>query len=371
LVSTQLNTIKHMISMPSGLIMLTSAQAWLVNGGGAGTPMTPADATAAGQAFSGASDVPPILANADLLFVQAKGSSIRHLVFDFYKGVYTGTDISILSSHLFFGYTVTEWAFAEEPFKLVWTIRSDGAVLALTFLKEQELIGWAHSDTDGLFKSVCTATEAVTRGKVDATYFVVERVINGNTVKFIERLADRFWFTPSDAWCVDAGLRYSGAPATSFSGGEHLVGKTIVGLADGRKITPFVMPASGTFTLPAASVVTVGLQFLPQLQTLILDLGEPTVIGKLKKIIAVTVRAKDTLGIWFGRTLATVMPMKDFSGAVAADGTTLTYGLTTDDSRQPIDAKWDQDGQYYITQPDPLPATILGVVPDLKVEDSK
>jgi hypothetical protein len=150
-----------------------------------------------------------------------------------------------------------------------------------------------------------------------------------------------------------------------------LAGKTIVGLADGRKITPFVMPASGTFTLSAASVVTVGLQFLPQLQTLILDLGEPSVIGKLKKIIAVTVRAKDTLGIWFGRTLATVMPMKDFSGGVSSDGTTVPYALTTHDARQPIDPRWDQEGQYYITQPDPLPATILGVVPDLKVEDSK
>lgn len=375
IVSNQLNEIKSMISMPQGLVMLSSRQAWQITGGGQGA-VTPIDVTANAQAYNGASDVPPIVANYDILYVQSKGSIVRDLSYNFYTNIYTGTDISILSSHLFFGYSISEWAYAEEPFKIVWAVRNDGTLLSLTFLKEQEVVGWAHSITNGTFESVASVTETVTQGAVDATYVVVERVVNGNTVKYIERMADRFLSSggvPNRyTWCVDAGLQYIGAPATTFTGAEHLAGLTVTGLADGVVITPFVMPTNGFFTLtPAASTVTLGLAYTCILKTLILDIGEPTTIGKLKKIIAATVRCADTLGITFGRSLSSLVALKDFSGVTNAQGITLTGGLTTADARQPIDPLWDQDGQYYIVQSQPLPATILGVVPEFKTEDRK
>ena len=145
----------------------------------------------------------------------------------------------------------------------------------------------------------------------------------------------------------------------------------MTGLADGVVI-PATTVVNGSITLSSpASVVTVGLGYTPQLQTLILDTGEPTIIGKLKKIMAVTVRCADSLGLWFGRTLSTMVPLKDLSGSVNAQGVTVSNALVTSDVRQPIDPKWDQNGQYYITQPYPLPATILGVVPEIKDEDRK
>lgn len=374
IVSKELNEIKAMIPMPSGLVILTSRQAWRF-AGSAGDGISAVDFAANSQAFNGTNDVPPIVANYDILYVQSKGSVVRDLTYDFYKNIFTGTDISVLSSHLFFGHFITGWAFAEEPFKLVWAVRDDGVALSLTFLKEQEIVGWAHSDTDGSFTSVCTVTETVDNNTVDAVYWVVERNINGQTVKYIERMADRYLTSnaaPDEfCWCVDAGLQYNSTPATTFSGLWHLEGESVTGLADGVPV-PALTVSNGSVTLAApASVVTLGLPYTPELQTLILDMGEPTVIGRLKKIVAVTVRAIDTLGIWFGRTLATMVPMKDFSGSVDSQGVTIPDALTDKDARQPIDPKWDQDGQFYITQPYPLPATILGVVPEVKVEDRK
>lgn len=374
LVSNQLNTIKALVVMSTGLIMFGDKQAWLVNGGGGNIPITPIDATANSQAYNGATDVPPIVSNYDILYVQAKNSIVRDLTFNFYTNIYTGTDISILSSHLFYGYTIVGWAWAEEPFKIVWAVRSDGALLALTFLKEQELIAWTHSDTDGLFKSVTTVTETTqTAGAVDATYFVVQRVINGNTVQYIERMAERIFPNgAADAWCVDAGLQYSGSPASSFTGGEHLVGKTIVGLADGVPITPFVMPASGAFTLPSpASKVTVGLSFTPQLQTLQLDLGEPTIQGKRKKITAVTVRCQETLGLTIGSSFTNGVVMKDLVlGNVGSATDSIVTGLVTADARTVIDPVWQVPGQYCIQQPQPLPASVLGVIPEITIGDT-
>lgn len=370
LVSGQLNTIKSLISMPSGLVMLSDRQAWLVNGGSAGSAITATQPVANAQAYNGASDVPPIIANYDILYVQAKGSIVRDLSYNFYTNVYTGTDISVLSSHLFYGYTISEWAYCEEPFKLVWSVRNDGKLLALTYLKEQELIGWTHSDTQGLFKSVASVTETVSFGAVDALYTVAQRTVNGFTVQYIERMAERIFPNgATDAWCVDAGLQYNGAPATTFSGAEHLAGLTVTGLADGIVITPFVMPASGVFVLTvAASKVTVGLPYTPNLQTLELDLGEPTVQGEEKKIPEVTLKVADTLGLWIGSDSSNLVAMKDLvRGNVGSATNTVVTDLVTADVRTILDPKYSVPGQYYIRQPYPLPASVLGVIPKVIV----
>lgn len=373
IVSGQLNTIKSLTSMPTGQIMLSDKAAWLVNGGGGSEAITPINATAHAQSYNGASDVPPIVANFDILYVQAKGSIVRDLVYNFQTNVFTGTDISVLSSHLFYSYTITEWAWAEEPYKVVWAVRDDGDLLSLTFMKEQELIGWAKSDTWGDFKSVTVVTEAVSGfGSVDAVYTVVEHVVGAFTVKYIERFHERdFSAGKQYCWCVDSGLRYDGAPATSFTGAEHLAGETVTGLADGIPITPFVMASTGFFTLPSASVVLVGKAFTPQLQTLKIDLGEPTVQGKRKKITAVSLRVQETLGLEIGSTEDNLVPMKDLViGNVGSQTNEQVTGLVTGDARTVLDPRWGEDGQYFIEQPLPYPASILGVIPEIVVGDT-
>lgn len=374
IVSTELNQIKALITMPTGLICFGDRMAWLLNAGTGNAPVDVDTLTANSQAYNGSSDVPPIVANQDILYVQAKGSIVRSLTYNFYTNIFTGTDITILSSHLFYGYTIPEWAWAEEPFKLVWAVRSDGKCLTLTYVKEQELIGWAHHTTDGSFKSVCTVVESEAVGRVDAIYFVVERSIGGGTVKYIERLASRYFPTGAvDAWCVDAGLQYSGSPASSFTGGEHLVGKTCVGLADGIPITPFTMAANGNFTLPApASVVTVGLAFLPELQTLPLDIGEPTAQGKMKKIPNVDIIVQNTLGLYIGMTSSTTVPMKDLVlGNIGSMTNAVVTDLVTGQARTIVDPMWTVPGQYYFKQPNPLPASILGVIPSIVIGDTR
>lgn len=373
LVANQVNTIKSMVAMPSGLIMLTDKAAWQINGGGAGVPVSAVQLAANQQSQNGAADVPPIVANFDILYVQAKGSIVRDTTYNFYTNIFTGTDISVLSSHLFFGYSITEWAWAEEPFKLVWAVRNDGTLLSLTFLKEQELIGWTHHDsTNGLFQSVASIPETIAAGTVDAVYTVVQRVVNGNTVQYIERLADRYISGLNTCWCVDAGLQYNGAAATVFSGLDHLVGQTVTGLADGVVIPPQVVSAAGTITLAvAASIVTIGLPFVPQLQTLALDLGEPTQQGRRKKITGVTVRVEDTLGLKIGQTFNTLVPMKDLvRGNVGSATNEVVSSLVTADARTIIDPLWDVPGQYCIQQDSPLPATILGVIPEITLGDT-
>jgi Ubiquitin-activating enzyme E1 FCCH domain len=383
IVSGKLNAIKSMLSAPTGLIMFTSQQAWLVNGGSSGASVTPIDVTATGHAYNGASDVPPLQINFDYLYVQSKGSKVRDLTYNFYTAIYTGTDVSVLSSHLFFGYQIQEWAWAEEPFGIVWCVRNDGTLLALTFMKEQEVVGWAHSDTNGLFQSVASITEAAEPAPgssvvatVDAVYLVVQRVVNGQTLQYIERMADRF---PQDGykacWAVDAGLQYSGAPATVFTGLQHLTGMTVVGLADGVPFTT-VVSATGSITLGTpATLVTVGLKFTPQLQTLAIDVGDPTIQTKLKNIPFSSLRVRSTLGLSIGKNFTTLVPMKDLVvGAVNSTTTGLPAAqqvvtdLWTGDARTFLDSAFTTYGQYCVEQDQPFYATVLGTIPALAID---
>lgn len=378
LVAGVLNTIKAIVSSTAGMLILTDKSSWLVNGGTSGSAVSPSSIVANAQSFIGANDVPPIVANYDVLYVQGKGSGVRDLAYNIYFNVFTGTDISILSSHLFFGYEILEWAWAEQPFYTVWAVRNDGVLLSLTFLKEQDFIGWSHHTTEGSFLSVATVTESTATGNVDAVYVVVERVVEGNTVQYIERFAERtFPNGATSAWCVDAGLQYSGPPQTSFTGAEHLAGLTCTGLADGVVIPPFTMPANGEFTLTsAASVVTVGLGFVADLQTLALDIGEPTIQGKVKKIPCVDVRVKDTLGLSIGVDFDHLTPMKDLivgnvSSMLTGQESQIITGLLTGDARTYLSPAYTVPGQYCIRQSLPLPASVLGVFPSVVVGDDR
>lgn len=379
IVSGVLNSIKAIVSASSGMLVLTDKASWVINGGSAGSAITPSAIVANPQSWVGASDVPPIVTNYDILYVQSKGSAIRDLAYNLYFNTFTGTDISTIASHLFYGYDILEWCWAEQPFYLVQAVRNDGVMLSLTFLKEQDFVGWTHYVTDGSFKSTATVTEVTDHaGTIDAVYTIVERTINGSAVQYIERFAERAFPTGvADAWAVDAGLQYEGTPTTSFTGARHLAGATVTGLANGVVIPPFTMPADGNFTLAsAASQVTVGLGFTCKLQTLAIDIGEPSIQGKLKKITGVNLRVADTLGLKIGPDFDHLVNINDLivgkvSGMASGLQTQVVSGLVTGNAFSTLAPTYTIPGQYCIQQSDPLPATITGVFPEIVLGDDR
>lgn len=210
--SVQVDGIQFMVPMPGGLVCLNGNSIWQVGGAGSSQlnpqPITPSSQQAQSQEANGiSSTVPPIRINQDILYVQSKGAIIRAVTYQIFSNNFTGIDISVLSSHLFTGYQVEQWAWCQETSKVVWTVRSDGTMLSLTYLKEEGVTAWARHDTNGLFNSVC----AVTEPPVDALYLATERFPPQGTCFMIERMDDRLWPAAEDCWCVDAGLNYGEA----------------------------------------------------------------------------------------------------------------------------------------------------------------
>jgi hypothetical protein len=235
--SQQINGIQAMVPEQSGLVILTGSGAWQLTGGANQTAVTPANQDATPQAYNGISaTIMPIPINYDILYVQCKGSIVRDLSYNFFVNIYTGADKTELSSHLFTNYQIQQWAYAEEPYKVVWAVRNDGILLSLTFLKDEDVSGWARHDTNGIFECVVSITEP----PVDAVYFIVKRYVlginngQGAWAYYSERLDNRLWTNAASSWCVDCGLSY---PANypnatlqpgSAAGTQNITGTTLV-----------------------------------------------------------------------------------------------------------------------------------------------
>lgn len=185
LLGKKVNRIQHLLEVGKPLVF-TDNGVYTLEGNDAGT-VTPAAVNPKLQSPFGAGTLAPLVVGESALYVQARGKVIRDIGFDFQADGYRGNDLTVFSSHLFDAYTLSDWAYQEIPHSVVWIVRSDGTLLSLTYVREQEILGWAWHDTDGTFENVCCVPE----GTEDAVYAVVKRTINGSTKRYIERMNSR------------------------------------------------------------------------------------------------------------------------------------------------------------------------------------
>jgi hypothetical protein len=197
--------IRALLPMPDGLLAFTQNGVYKLSGGGTNTGIKVSSAIVRAQNYIGANDVPPIPINFEILFVQEKGGTVRALTYNFYTSTYEPADLTLLSNHLFIGYDLTEWAYAEVPYKIIWAVRTDGKLLSLTYLKDQKIQGWARHDTNGFVESVVSIPENGT----DSVYVIVRRFINGNWWRLIEQMQSKDISAGTEfAWYLDAALDY-------------------------------------------------------------------------------------------------------------------------------------------------------------------
>jgi hypothetical protein len=203
--SQQVNAIKHFVP-GTDLLTFTSGSEWQTNAGNASN-FSATTLTQHPQSIWGCSYIAPITMGKTVLFVTENQSTVRNLGFDWQVNGYTGQDVSLLASHLFSNYKIVDWSLARTPDPIIHTVREDGQACLLTFNQEQSMIAWTHWDTQGSFERTSSLRHNAT--EIDeAVYFVVKRRVNGNTVRYIERIASRRFIDVRDAFYVDAGLTY-------------------------------------------------------------------------------------------------------------------------------------------------------------------
>jgi hypothetical protein len=153
------------------------------------------------------------------------------------------------------------------------------------------------------------------------------------------------------------------ALATGGLGGLwHLEGRELAILADGS-VQPTAAVVDGSITLPrACGRVVAGLPYTCDLQTLNIEVGQPTLQGRQKVINEVTLRVKDTRGLSVGPTADRLVDIKE-RGAENFGCPTL---LATGDEKVLIDPSWNTQGRVFVRQSNPLPATVVAIIPKLE-----
>ncbi|MBL3480163.1 hypothetical protein ELP88_29510, partial [Klebsiella pneumoniae] len=95
---------------------------------------------------------------------------------------YQSSDLTLLANHVFNGYSIRDWALSVQPFSVAWCARSDGMLLGLTYLREQQVYAWHPPPmTNGYVESICSISE----GQEDAVYALIRRMVNGSTVRYV------------------------------------------------------------------------------------------------------------------------------------------------------------------------------------------
>jgi hypothetical protein len=145
------------------------------------------------------------------------------------------------------------WQASPEP--MAWLRCTSGDLAVMIYDAAEEVLGWA---TVPLAGGICEAI-AVTPtpdGGSDQVMMIVQRIVNGETVRFIEMMTPIFGLLNgtqpiSEACHYFAASEYNGAPTASFDL-PHLAGKQVYAWTDFGEFGPITVPTEGPLTLPVS-----------------------------------------------------------------------------------------------------------------------
>lgn len=352
----QMNGIKAIIAFGE-MLLLTAGGEFKVSGGG--KAITGSNVLSQPQEYRGVSDVNPVTIGSRIIYVQHQGNIIRDLAYSYDVDKYTGDDLNLLASHLFEGHKIISMTYQQIPNSIVWCVRDDGLLLGLTYIKEQDIYAWhQHTTAGGKFVSVCN----IGGSTEDKLYAVIER----GGQYYVEIMESRDKSTNvEDQFFVDSGITYEGEPTDEISGLEHLEGYTVAILADGNVLPQQTVENGKVLLGNEYKKVHVGLPIDAEIKTLPIDFTaqDGTYLSRKKRIATVTLLLKDSRGGLFGMKENELDEFKWRSNEAYGEPISLQTGKFKVTIKS---ATYDETQQIIIKQPDPLPMTVLSLIPEIE-----
>lgn len=288
----EVNPLQYLCS--AGSMVMLGYGAELEGKGGIEKPITQTNMQINSQSEWGSAQVRPMTVGKEILFVERNGSSVRAMFPQQVDG-YDSTDVSVFSEHLLED-GIVAISFERKPNSVLWVATTSGKLHAFTYNREQNTIAWASGSTDGIVESISTIPSAVG----DVTDVVVQRVIDGNVIRYIERLDWRVG-TGSAFGFYDSRVEVTyGTPQIAPAGFGSLEGRTVAVLADNVYIGEYLVDAGVITGMPrAASTVVAGLPYSakiilppPEVGT-----GTGTSSGQARSVSKVQVRVFKSIGM--------------------------------------------------------------------------
>ncbi|NAW60067.1 MULTISPECIES: hypothetical protein [unclassified Vibrio] len=440
----QLSEIEHLLPL-NALLAFTSGGVWAVLPKESQKMSAEDPPSIDVQSYNGCSYLAPLITGGHGVYVQRGEKVVREIQYDFGRNSFVDANLCIRSSHIFRNRRIVSWAFAKNPYSLIWCVLNDGTAASLTYMKEQQVWGWTTHTTNGKFKGV----SAVEEDERTAVYFVVERMINGSPALHVEYQTDRNFTDLDSAVFMDDAVFIDNTVKgiwLTLSGGvtwEHpeeitattsqaffddsTSGKTLIIKHDGNVFKVFVLsvidarnaiaqlqqvipedlrenplyewgPAiedirvmdyldnqevgivadgmyKGKQTVSYGVIqlqdpalkVSVGLIYESLGKSLPLDLpgAQQSIKDQYKAVSRVNMEVHDTYGGFAGTSLDNMYEIKqreyeDYTSPLKAK-----TGIHVVD----VSSVYDMPGQFYFQQPDPMPFSLLALIPEFEIGD--
>jgi hypothetical protein len=417
--------------------------------------VTPSNVTVRRETTNGSADIRPERVGAAILYVQRARRKLYEMAYSFENDAFNSPEMSLLARHLTLP-GIAEIAYQAEPWSILWVACEDGSLLGLTYMRDQDVVGWHRHNLAG--EAVKVHSVAIIPGpRQDEVWLAIERRVAGNLRRSVERMAEAFAPTHADdkrsAFFVDCGRSYDGAgasaltpgsgaeiagnsgiiftsagavftagdlgreihsrhkvvggyrlararitafisatqvsaeilapfpglaaiaagdwalTATEIGGLDHLIGEWVTILAEGATHPDRLVAPDGTVTLERpVAWAHVGLGYKSRLTTMDLEAGaaDGAAQGKKRRLHRVIVRLVDSLGMRVGAQSDITEDIVFRGPQTAMDQ---SPPLFSGDKVVAFPKGWDSQAFVTVVQEQPLPCTVVALIPQLTTMD--
>jgi hypothetical protein len=215
---------------------------------------------------------------------------------------------------------------------------------------------------------------AVLPGTVeDQVYYTVRRVVNGSTVRYLEK-----WAREDEAQggtltkCLDAHIVYTGTATATITGLSHLNGQTVAVWADGKDAGTYVVSGGSITLATAAANVVAGLAYTAQWKSTKLayaaQLG--TALNQRKRVtrLGLILANCHAQGIEFGPDFDNLDGLPQIEDGAQVDQNSVWQEYDKDSVVVP--GNWDTDARICLQAASPRPVTVLGIVVGMETREA-
>lgn len=354
------NRILHIVPLAQ-LMLMTGAAEWRVSPLNSDA-ITPESMSVRPQSYVGASNVQPLVVGSSMIYGAGRGGHLRELGYNYEAGGYISGDVCLRAPHLFDNLTIVDLAYSKAPSPVVWAVSSSGKMVAMAYVPEQQVGGFSTIETKGSIESACVVAE----GDEDIVYVEVMRTVNGQAVRFVERMNERQYTDLKECVYVDCAGTYRGEAKKEITGLTWLEGETVSILADGA-VEPQQVVKDGKITLTyPAEIVHVGLPFTADMKTLPVAMALQDGSygsGHKKNVREVFFRVVNSSGTQAGPSFDKLSEYPSRSTEFAGN----VPDPITDEIGFQIQPQWSQSGQVCVRQKYPLPLRIVSMTTVLEL----
>jgi hypothetical protein len=337
--------------------------------------LRPTSVQARRQTTTGSAAVAALTVGFAALHVGRSARTLWEIGYDFTRDGYISAELSALARHVLRP-GVVETAWHQDPWRTVWAVLGDGTMAGLTYMRDQDVVAWHRHRLGGPAAKVLSAA-VIASGAEGQLWLCVERDYAGHVRRFVEVMTPEFapvGTDARDAFFVDCGLTYSGPATASIGGLQHLAGRTVAVLVDGATHPDVVVSGGGAITLQQpGELVHVGFSYVSEVEPLDIQAAVPdgASLTRTKRVAYVGLLLHQTVGglVGWRDARSGAVEFEAIETRVGTDPMDTAVPLFTGTLRVQVPSRWARDASVVVRQDQPLPLTVLGIVPRTQTND--